>query len=96
MLAPHLQYEPDWLGEFVDHCQGRLKYIKGVNCYPNIRGVRTIATTHVSPSISIKDAEISDGTVPPLLVIQESSSALLRICYQKVEILFLYFINFNI
>ena len=52
MLAPHLQYEPVWFGEFVDRCQGKLTHIKGVNCYPNMSPVRTIGRVYVDDNLS--------------------------------------------
>jgi len=48
----HLQYEPYWLNEFVDRCQGKLRTIKGVNCYPNIPNVWTIGRVHIEDSLS--------------------------------------------
>ena len=52
-LTLHLQHKPeDWLDEFVDRCQGKLRYIKGVNCYPNIDGVRTIGRVFIDDNLS--------------------------------------------
>ena len=51
-LTLHLQYEFDELDEFVARCQGKLKYIKGVNCYPNMSNVRTIGRVYVLDSLS--------------------------------------------
>ena len=51
-LTLHLQYEPDYLAEFHARCQGRLRYIKGVNCYPNLDGVRTIGRVFVDDDLS--------------------------------------------
>ena len=58
-LTLHLQYEPDWLNEFVDRCQGKLRTIKGVNCFPNIGGVWTIGRVHVQDELS--NALVSQG-----------------------------------
>jgi hypothetical protein len=51
-LTLHLQYEPPELAEFVDRCQGKLRYIKGVNCYPNLGGVRTIGRVFIDDNLS--------------------------------------------
>ena len=46
-LTAHIQRIPDWLKGFVDRCNGNLKYIVGVDCFPNIQGVETIGRTWV-------------------------------------------------
>jgi len=48
----HLQYEPYWLNEFVDRCQGKLRTIKGVNCYPRIDNVDTLGRVFVDDNLS--------------------------------------------
>jgi len=51
-LTVHLQYEPDWLPNFVAACDGKLRTIKGVNCYPNLSNVRTIGRVYVDDNLS--------------------------------------------
>jgi hypothetical protein len=51
-LTLHLQYEPDWLPNFVNRCQGKLATIKGVNCYPRIEGVRTLGRVFIDDNLS--------------------------------------------
>jgi len=51
-LTLHLQYEPDYLPNFVNRCQGKLRWIKGVNCYPNLSGVSTIGRVYVDDNLS--------------------------------------------
>ena len=51
-LTLHLQYEPDYLPNFVNRCQGKLATIKGVNCYPNLSGVSTLGRVFVDDNLS--------------------------------------------
>jgi len=51
-LTLHLQYEPDYLPNFVNRCQGKLATIKGVNCYPNVSMVSTLGRVYVDDNLS--------------------------------------------
>ena len=64
-LTLHLQYEPNYLPEFVDRCQGKLATIKGVNCYPNIDGVLTLGRVFVDDNLSNELVMQGAGGVDP-------------------------------
>ena len=47
-LTIHFQRIPDWFGQFVDRCQGRLGYVVGVDVFPNLVDVRVLGRTYTT------------------------------------------------
>lgn len=58
-LSLHLQHVPSWFGAFVAACAGRLGYVKGVDVFPDLPGVKTIGRTYLKDSES--DALVMQG-----------------------------------
>ena len=46
-LTIHFQRIPDWFGQFVDRCQGRLGYLVGVDVFPHLADVRVLGRTYL-------------------------------------------------
>jgi len=51
-ITLHCQYEPDWLKRFVERCDGKLKYIVGVDVSPRYSGVQVFRRTYINDGLS--------------------------------------------
>ena len=50
-LHVHEDY-PAWWAEFLERCGGKLRWIKGVNVYPDVPGVQTVGRPYVDDALS--------------------------------------------
>lgn len=73
-LTLHLQYIPPWLTAFYDACDGKLCYIKGVDVYPNLPGVRCIGRPYVDDRQS--NAWVREGANGAVAYVQHISPTL--------------------